>query len=187
MDWDAAVAAWRDIGVHTTAEKIEASWRQIRRWQKNFQKEAQPDGTVMNEGVYKEPRTSTHNTKEGKIEMNINEAFPSKFLKAADLQGRRITAKIADVALEKVGDDQKPVCHFEGRVKPLVLNKTNSMIIAEITGSAQTEKWIGCEVVLYSARVDFQGRRVDSVRVDHVPVKSSAASGADIVSDEIPF
>ena len=49
--------------------------------------------------------------------MRISTAFPSDYLKAADLQGRRITVKIARVEMRDVGDDTKPVLYFEARTK----------------------------------------------------------------------
>jgi len=51
--------------------------------------------------------------------MKISEAFPSKYLKAADLNGTPVRVKIKYVALEDVGgqgnpEDTKPVISFTG-------------------------------------------------------------------------
>jgi hypothetical protein len=91
-----------------------------------------------------------------------------KYLKAADLEGKPLIAKIALVAVETIGNDRRAVAYFEGMEKSLVLNKTNANLIKEITGSAETGNWIGTKIVLYPTRVDFQGKRVDSIRVDRV-------------------
>ena len=43
--------------------------------------------------------------------MKMSEEFPSKFLKAADLQGREVRVLMSNVEREKIGDDTKPVLH----------------------------------------------------------------------------
>ena len=104
--------------------------------------------------------------------MDINSAFPSKYLKAADLKGRRVMVTISAVEMEDIGDDDsKPVVYFEGKSKGLVLNKTNSNMIIEITDSSETDSWAGQQIVLFSTKVDFQSRRVDAIRVDKVEAK----------------
>ena len=97
--------------------------------------------------------------------MNINAAFPSTFLKAADLQGRKVTITMDRVALEEVGGEHKPVLYFVGKDRGLVLNKTNGNIISELYG-AETDDWHGKPIVIYPARVEFQGKIVDAIRVE---------------------
>jgi hypothetical protein len=101
--------------------------------------------------------------------VKINDQYPSAYLKAADLKGRTVRVTIAGVSVEKIGDDTKPVLHFVGKDKGLVLNKTNSNRIVEATGSDETEDWDGWSLVLYPCKVDFQGKRVDAIRVDDRP------------------
>lgn len=96
--------------------------------------------------------------------INVNDAFPSNYLKAADLQGRQVSVAMANVAYEKMGDDTKLVLYFAGKDKGLVLNKTNANNIAAIYGQ-DTDAWIGKSVVLVEALVDFQGRSVPAIRV----------------------
>ncbi len=96
--------------------------------------------------------------------MNINEAFPSKYLKADDLQGREVTVSIDHVAMEKVGDDNKMALYFRGKQKGIILNKTNAMNIATAYGT-DTNNWIGNPVILFPAWVDFQGKSVQAIRV----------------------
>lgn len=96
--------------------------------------------------------------------MNINEAFPSKYLKADDLQGREVTVSIDHVAMEKVGDDNKMALYFRGKQKGIILNKTNAMNIATAYGT-DTNGWIGNPVILFPAWVDFQGKSVQAIRV----------------------
>ncbi len=124
--------------------------------------------------------------------MNINSAFPSNYLKAADLQGRRAAVTVSHVAMEDIGDDHKPVLYFVGKEKGMVLNRTNANMIAEITGLEETDQWKGHTVVLFSTKVDFQGRRVDAIRIDR-PAPGSVVRQAPppppepITLDDIPF
>src|SRR5271166_2605021 len=96
--------------------------------------------------------------------MHINAMFPSNYLKASDLQGRNVLVVIDRVAMEKLGDDDKYILYFQGKQKGVVLNKTNGTNIALAYGE-DTEDWIGKEVVLYPAMVDFQGRSVSAIRI----------------------
>jgi hypothetical protein len=96
--------------------------------------------------------------------MNIESAFPSKYLKAADLQGRRIEVIMADVKTEKLGDDLRPVVYFKGKERGLVLNKTNANTIITAYGR-ETDDWFGQPIVLYEAQVEFSGRQVSAIRV----------------------
>lgn len=99
--------------------------------------------------------------------MNINQAFPSKYLKASDLNDQTVTVKIADVKVEQVGQNQdtKPVAYFEGKKKGLVLNKTNSRKIAQIAGSPETEDWAGVEIAIFPTETEFGGESVECIRV----------------------
>lgn len=97
---------------------------------------------------------------------NIDTAFPSKYLRAADLGTAEPNLTIRDVTSETVGDDQRLVVYFEGKTKGLVLNKTNANAIADIANSRNTDDWSGVRIKLVKARVDYQGKRVDAVRVD---------------------
>lgn len=101
--------------------------------------------------------------------MKINSAFPSDYLKAADLGGKASRLTIDSVTIEKMGDDTKPVLHFKESSRKMVINKTNAMRIVEAIGSDETDDWAGWSIVLYPAKVDFQGKRVDALRIDDRP------------------
>ncbi len=66
----------------------------------------------------------------------VSEAFPSNYLKAADLNNRTVKVKIDKVVFEEIGQnrDKKPVMYFEKVKKGLVLNKTNATEIAATHG-----------------------------------------------------
>lgn len=89
--------------------------------------------------------------------MNINDAYPSNYLKASDLQGRTIQVIIDRVEMETVGKDHKAVLYFQNKTKGMILNKTNANNIAAIY-SPETDGWIGQPLVLFEAMVDFKDR-----------------------------
>lgn len=90
---------------------------------------------------------------------NINDLFPSKFLKAHELQGKTPTVTIARVELAQVRGrtkvDTKAVVYFRGKAKGLLLNKTNAQSITQIAQSAVTEQWTGVAITLYATTATF--------------------------------
>ncbi len=105
--------------------------------------------------------------------MKFSEMFPSKFLKAADLNGNSVNAIIEQVEIQDVvgqgkKQDHKPVVFFQGKEKGLVCNKTNGQAIADAYGD-DTEAWQGKELEVYPDRTSFQGKLVDCIRV-RIPV-----------------
>lgn len=104
--------------------------------------------------------------------INMNEAFPSKWLKADDID-RETTVTIQDVTMENIGDDdRKPVIWFEGYDKGMVLNKTNANNVSGLYG-ADSDGWIGKSMLLATAMVDFQGRSTRALRLYPPPRRSS--------------
>lgn len=101
---------------------------------------------------------------------NINDAFPSHYLKASDLQGNQAVVTIDRVEFEAVGreKDQKAILYFIGKKKGVVLNKTNARKICEIAGSALTEEWHGVAIVLYPTETEYAGDTVECIRVKGV-------------------
>ena len=121
--------------------------------------------------------------------MKINEAFPSSYIKAADLDGKQTLVKMERVEYEMLGNDRKLVLYFEGKERGMVLNKTNANNIAHIYGD-DTDDWHGCEIVLFEAMVDFQGKTVPAIRVrapKKKPATPATAPKGDMPRDEIPF
>lgn len=110
--------------------------------------------------------------------MKVSDAFPSKYIAAADLQGKTPTVTIANVVMEQVGkpgEPQKPVVYFQGKQKGMVLNKTNAHAIAAAYGD-DMEEWIGAAVELFVIWTDFQGKAVEAIRV-RIPQRRAAPAG----------
>lgn len=128
---------------------------------------------------------------------NINDAFPSNYLKASDLKGGQPVVTIDRVEFEPVGQqkEMKPILYFEGKEKGLVLNKTNAKNITNLVGSAETEEWTGFAIRLYSAHVEFQGDTVEAIRVKAAPPNTqkprtmpvAEPEPEPITDDDIPF
>ena len=96
--------------------------------------------------------------------MDISTAFPSNYLKASDLNGKRASVTIQAVTMETLGDDNKPVIWFQGKEKGMVLNKTNANILVANYGTSDTDKWCGRSALIEAKKVEFQGRVVDALR-----------------------
>lgn len=110
--------------------------------------------------------------------MNINEAFPSKYLKAPDLNGRRVKVTISHAQEEKLGDETKIILYFVGKNKGLVLNKTNANNMAAMYGY-ETDDWQGVEAELYEVETTFQGQATQGLRIKPVPVRRPAVQAAN--------
>jgi hypothetical protein len=105
----------------------------------------------------------------------INEAFPSKYLKAADLEDRQHLMVMERAEFEMLGDERKLILYFQNQKKGLVLNKTNANTIAAKYGD-DTEDWLGKEIVLFEAMVDFQGKTGPAIRVRAPKAKAAKAA-----------
>jgi hypothetical protein len=131
--------------------------------------------------------------------MKRDDVFPSKYLKASDLNGKPVVLTIESAPLELLknpeGQEQhKVVLYFRGAKKALPLNVTNFDSVAEICGG-DTEDWPGGKVELYPDRTRMAGKLVDCIRIrapsDGKAVTSPKAderkSAAEVLDDSIPF
>jgi len=95
--------------------------------------------------------------------MKIISLFPSKYLRAGDLDGDLIVT-MKSLIVGDITQEEKPVLYFREEAKGLVLNKTNGKTIGSLHGS-ETDNWAGKRIILYSTEVDFRGEIVDAIRV----------------------
>ena len=94
--------------------------------------------------------------------MELQIAFPSRYLKAVDLAGRQpaVVIRIVEARAMRVEGGKpvtKLVVHFVGKQKGLVLNKTNAIAIAELLGSTETDQFAKCSAS--TLRRHFGGKR----------------------------
>ena len=99
--------------------------------------------------------------------MKLSQAFPSKYLKADDLQGRSHNVQISHYAIEDVGTDdkpvQKPVIYFSNAQKGMVLNRTNGESIGVVLGD-EMDVWRGHTLELFPQRVQGPNGMVNAIR-----------------------
>ncbi|NQU20950.1 MAG: hypothetical protein HQ567_06670 [Candidatus Nealsonbacteria bacterium] len=99
--------------------------------------------------------------------MKMSEMFPSKYLKAADIERgreRQLTTDYVDVELMESTGDKKPVLYFKGEDRGLVLNRTNAEVLSDAFGE-DSDDWAGQRVVLYCAKTQFAGKTCDGLRL----------------------
>lgn len=112
---------------------------------------------------------------EGMLIMKISQLFPSKFVKAADLNGKTVTLTIAKLVVEELGHgpdkERKPVLYFQKATKGMVLNRTNAMTIAALYGD-ESDEWEGKRISIYPTRIRAFGSMQDTIRVrEEIPAQ----------------
>ena len=97
--------------------------------------------------------------------MKVSDAFPSEFLKAADIGQSQVKVLIAHVELREMTDgENKPVVFFQNKKKGVVLNVTHANAIAQYYGD-DMDLWAGKPIVLFTMMVSYQGRMQPGIRV----------------------
>ena len=128
--------------------------------------------------------------------LKISAAFPSQYLKCADLNGKPWDMKIRTVVMEDLGQgsdkELKPVVYFHDAQKGFVLNKTNANTIVNSYGD-DTGNWTGKDIQVFPTKTEFKGETVDAIRVRVVqeaqPEKQPPAApmADDELNDSILF
>ena len=127
--------------------------------------------------------------------MKLNDAYPSRFLTAEDLNGKDIAVTIASVELEDIGQghdkSKKLVITMTGKKKAFVVNKTNAGTIAKVLGTDETEEWVDRQIIIGPREVEFQGNMVWSIRVSLKKPATASAKPAPAAPvddfDDVPL
>ncbi len=118
---------------------------------------------------------------------NIDDLYPSKYLKASDLQGNEHEVTIDGVITEPMNDGAvKAVVYFVGKKKGLVLNVTNKESIKLAYGIDFENDWPGKELVLFEAMASMNGRPVPAIRVRAKKAVIRKAKPIETTKDEAP-
>ncbi len=124
---------------------------------------------------------------------NISTYKKSRWLKKEDvtaLSAEQRRTAVDRIEEEKVGDDLKPVCYFRGIDKGWPINMTGLDTLAELSGSDQTDDFIGVAVELYvDPSVSYQGKRCGGIKL-RAPRRRPAPSepvSTDEGVDELGF
>lgn len=125
-----------------------------------------------------------------KSKVKMQELFPSKYLRAADLQGKSRVVTIEKVEHEIFKDDgaevTKAVLHFKEKCSPVVINKTNFGTLVSITNEDDDDLWPGHKIELRSQKVMGPGGKVvDSIRVHKTPKPKKPIK--EELNDEVGF
>jgi len=112
---------------------------------------------------------------------NVNDLFPSRYLKAHELRGAEPVVTIARVELEAMGRsrDVLPVVYFVGKTKGLKLNVTMAKTVAALAGSPDTDAWAGTVLRLYATSATFGTDTFPVIRV-------KAATAPQLVNPAAP-
>lgn len=100
----------------------------------------------------------------------MSELRESRFLKKEEV-GQGMVVTIADCYQENVAKSGAPeelkwVLAFNETDKPMVLNSINGQLIAQITGSEESEGWMGAQIELYNdPTIAFGGKITGGIRV----------------------
>jgi hypothetical protein len=95
--------------------------------------------------------------------------FDRDYIGSWDLGGKDVTVTISKVIAGELTaqggrKSKKPIVYFEGKEKGLVLNKTNSKVIAGLYGN-DTRQWVGKRIVIYPTTTTMGSDTVDCIRV----------------------
>jgi hypothetical protein len=102
--------------------------------------------------------------------MKKSQAFPSRFLNAADLNDKPRGLTIKSVQQELLGNGteekkQKTVLHFEGERKGMVLNVTNWNSVVDVTGEDDSDNWPTHRIELYPWMTEMKGVPTPCIRI----------------------
>jgi hypothetical protein len=117
-------------------------------------------------------------------EQDVDLAYGSKYLSAADVGTRKIRTKVLKVRKEEVNDREtgkkkmKLLVFFESLDKALVLNATNKDTLVESLGKPPVN-WIGATVgIKNDPSVTFAGKRTGGLRLQVLLPPATAAKPA---------
>jgi len=98
--------------------------------------------------------------------LTVDALYPTKRLKAVDLNGKICTFRIEAVKIEEFGrtSEKKIVITFAYTSKTMILNRTNADAIANLYGNHIAD-WIGKKIILYAAMVTYGNEMVQTIRI----------------------
>lgn len=126
---------------------------------------------------------------------HYRKAFDSPYLSAADIVEPTVFT-VARAALEidktKQSKEQFNTVYFVEKeiragekLKPMVLNATNSRVMKQLTGSPFIEDWAGTKITIYvDPNVKFGRETVEGLRISPVPPAARKAPEKQSISDE---
>jgi hypothetical protein len=133
-------------------------------------------------------------TATGEPMVTKNDAFPSRFFKAADLLDGPIVLTVLKAPLEELKyqgrAEEKVVLYFRQTKKVLSVNSTNFDAMIKVTGKSNSDDWVGCKIELYPAQTQYRGETVDCIRIrkpGEGQDESATSEPVPGMDDSIPF
>jgi hypothetical protein len=129
-------------------------------------------------------------------ESDFDDMYGSQHLAATDVK-KPTTTEIEQVAKDdfaKPGERKKEraVLHFRGIKKPMIVNKTNALILAAAFGK-DIDDWVGQRVVIRPERTTYGGKPTMGLRIypadsEEAPAPNAPKKGTrfDDMNDELP-
>ena len=96
--------------------------------------------------------------------------FPSRFLKGDEIAGKEVPVTVKDIKKELVHSrqtnkkDEVLVMYFKDKERGVVMKKERSSDMKSITGSDDTDGWIGKTVIMYTQKRKMKDGIVDVIR-----------------------
>jgi len=104
-------------------------------------------------------------------EFHVDLMFPSRYLRAADFEGKSVSLTISEVLRDKVQmatgqKAEKYILRFQETDKELILNKTNAKAVAKVLHELKAINWPGERIILKPTTCEAFGEIVDCIRVE---------------------
>lgn len=121
--------------------------------------------------------------------MHIDSLFPSKYLAAADLNGKDLVLTIDSWEIDAVGidEEQRPILHFKNAEKGMVLNRTNADTISAMYGP-EVDDWVGKPITIYPTTTRYGKKTVACIRVREAKLQTpppSSPPAAPVMTPEM--
>jgi hypothetical protein len=97
----------------------------------------------------------------------MQQELSSQWLSKDDVTTNGTAATIARITQEEVGSDRdlRFAIHFQGNIKPMILNKTNTRILVALFGH-DSDGWLGKTITVYNdPTVGYAGQITGGVRI----------------------
>lgn len=100
--------------------------------------------------------------------MNVNDMFPSKYLRGCELKGP-VTVTLQRVATEEVykpgkGKQAAFVLYCHKASRGIVLSKSLAQSIAQALGEPDTDRWPGRQVIIYPEPMTVAGQNLIAIK-----------------------
>ena len=104
-------------------------------------------------------------------DFHVDLMFPSRYLRAADFEGKAVTLTISEVVRDKVQmatgqKTEKYIIRFRETDKELILNKTNAKAVAKVLEEPKAINWPGSRITLKPTTCEAFGEIVACIRVE---------------------